>query len=179
MRVADQPLHRGEFVGRGLGAFRGRLAHHIATDSRMTDQRAHIAAAPLAERVHVLGDRLPGEVDALAHHAHRDGLGFREELEIPVMVAGPRRRDHLAALADQDRGVAVLHRGTAIRIPQRLRIEMRVVIDESRSDDPPVGVDGALGARRCICRRRQFFLDAPPRPPGMTARRSRPRHAHS
>ena len=62
------------------------------------------------------------------------------------MVAGPRRRDDLAALTDQDRGVAVLHRGTAIRIPQRLRIEVRVVIDEARRDDPSASVDGALGA---------------------------------
>ena len=177
--VADQPLHRGEFFGGGLGPFRGCLAHHVAADSRMADQRADIAAAALAERVHVFGDQLPGEVDALAHHAHRDGLGLGEEFEVPVMVAGPRRRDDLAALTDQDRGVAVLHRGTAIRIPQRLRIEVRVVIDESRGDDPPARRRWCAWRRRCICRPPQFFLDAPPRPPGMTARRNRPRHARS
>ena len=83
----------------------------------MTDQRANVAAATLAECVHVVGDRLPREVDALAHHAHRDGFGFREELEIPVMIAWTRRRDNLAALPDQDRGMTVLNRGTTIRIP--------------------------------------------------------------
>ena len=112
----------------------------------MTDQGAHIAAATLAECIHVIGDQLPREVDALTHHAHRDGLGFREELEIPVMVARTRRRDDLAALADKDRGVAVLDRGTAIRIPQGLRIEVCMVIDETRGDHPACGVYGTLRA---------------------------------
>ena len=111
----------------------------------MADQSADIAAAALAERIHVFGDQLPGEVDPFPHHAHRDGLRLGEELEIPVVVAGPRRCDHLTALADKDRGVAVLDRGAAIRIPKRLRIEMRMVIDESRSNDPPVSIDGAPG----------------------------------
>ena len=111
----------------------------------MADQGADIAAAALAESVHVLGDRLPGEVDALAHHAHRNRLGLGEEFEVPVMVAGTRRGDHLAALADQDRCVAVLDRGTAIRIPQRLRIEVRMVVDEAWGDDAPAGFDGPPG----------------------------------
>src|SRR4029077_1460105 len=62
-----------------------------------------------------------------------------------VVVVGTRRGDDLAALADKDRGVAVLNRGAAIRIPKRLRIKMRVVIDESWSNDPPVSIDGAPG----------------------------------
>ncbi len=61
------------------------------------------------------------------------------------MVAGPRRGDHLTALTDQDRCVTVLHRGTAIWVPQRLRIEVRMMIDEARGDDPPGGIDGPLG----------------------------------
>ena len=143
--VADQPLHRGNFVGRGFGPFRGGLTHHIAADPGMTNQGADIAAAALAKCIHVFGDQFPGEVDPLAHDAERDRLGFGEKFEIPVMVVRARRGDDLTALTDQDRRVAVLHRGTAIRVPQRLRIKMGVVIDKAWGDDPAVSVDRAPG----------------------------------
>src|SRR5256885_1950133 len=68
--------------------------------------------------------------------------------ERSASVADParaRRRDHLAALADNDHGVAVLHAGTAQGIPHRLGVVMGVMIDEPGGDDTPRGVDGALG----------------------------------
>src|SRR5262244_1853101 len=35
--VADQLLHSGEFLRRGLGTLRGCLTHHIAPDPRMAN----------------------------------------------------------------------------------------------------------------------------------------------
>src|SRR6202007_2020073 len=47
-RLADQPLHRGHFLG-GRLALGGSLAHHITADAGMADQGAYIDAALLAE----------------------------------------------------------------------------------------------------------------------------------
>ena len=90
----------------------------------MTDQGADIDAALLAERVQVVPDRLPGHVDARLQHRERDLLGIGKEFEVPLAVAGAHRRDHLAALADDDRRVAVLQPGAAIGVPDGLRIEI-------------------------------------------------------
>jgi hypothetical protein len=109
----------------------------------MTDQGADIDAAPLGQRIQVIGDRFPRDIDARLQHAERDLFGVRKEFEIPFAVAWARRRDDLAALADNDRRMAVVHRGATVRIPNRLRIEMGMMVDEPGSDDPPFGVDRA------------------------------------
>ena len=41
----------------------GGLAHHIAADAGMADQRADIDAALFAERIEIVADRLPGHID--------------------------------------------------------------------------------------------------------------------
>ena len=58
-------LHGRELLRRGLGALRCGLAHHIAADAGMADQGPDVDAALLAERLQVLADRLPGDVDPL------------------------------------------------------------------------------------------------------------------
>src|SRR5439155_10813636 len=65
--------------------------------------------------------------------------------EIPLAIAGPDRGDDLAALADDDRGVAVVHPRAAIRVPDRLRIEMGMMVDKPGRHDAPLGVDRPLG----------------------------------
>ena len=144
-RLADQPLHRRHFLGGRLHPLGGRLAHHIAADAGMADQRADVDAALLAERIQIVADRFPGHVDPGLQHRQRDLFRVGEEFEIPLAVAGPNRGDDLAALADDDRGVAVVHPRAAIRVPHRLRVEMGVMIDKAGRDDPPFGVDRALG----------------------------------
>ena len=144
-RLADQPLHRRHFFRGGLDALVGGFAHHIAADAGMADQRADIDAALFAERIEIIADRLPGHIDPGLQHRQRDLLGVGEKFEIPLAVAGTHRRDHLAALADDDRGVAVMHPGAAIGVPYRLRVEMGVVVDKARRDDAPRGIDRPLG----------------------------------
>src|SRR5262249_30233392 len=144
-RLADQLFHSSHLTGSRPYAYHRRLAHHIARNSRMADQAADIDAAFLGQRVQVISDRLPGYVDTRLQDGKRNLLGVRKEFEIPLAVSGPRGGDDLAALADDDRRMSVLHRRATIGIPDRLRIEMSVMIDEPRSDDAPLGVDDALG----------------------------------
>jgi hypothetical protein len=47
-------------------------------------------------RLEVISDRLPGEVNPLSEYAQGDRLRLQEKLQVPVVVARPRRRDHLA-----------------------------------------------------------------------------------
>ena len=111
----------------------------------MADERADIDAAPFGERIEVIGDRFPSDIDARPQHPERDLLGVGKEFEIPRAVAGPRRGEDLAALADDHRRMPVLHRGAAIGVPDRLWVEMGMVVDEAGGDDPALGVDPALG----------------------------------
>ena len=144
-RLADQPLHRRQFFRGGLDALVGGFAHHIAADAGMADQRADVDAAALAERIEIVADRFPGHIDPGLQHRQRDLLGVGEEFEIPLAVAGPHRRDDLAALADDDRRVAVMHPRAAIGVPHRLRVEMGVMVDKARRDDAPRRIDRPLG----------------------------------
>src|SRR5437763_225971 len=116
----------------------------------MADQRADIDAAALAERGQVIADRLPAHIDPGLQHRQGDLFGVREEFEIPLAVARPHRRDDLAALADDDRGMTVMHPRAAIGVPHRLRVEMGVMVDKTRRDDPPGGIDRALGGRAVV-----------------------------
>ena len=111
----------------------------------MADQGADIDAALLAERIEIVADQFPGHVDPGLQHRQRDLFCVGEEFEIPLAVAGPNRGNDLAALADDDRGVAVVHPRAAIRVPHGLRVEMGVMVDKAGGDDPPFGVDRALG----------------------------------
>src|SRR5215208_2087403 len=111
----------------------------------MADQRADIDAALFAERIEIVADRLPGHIDPGLQHRQGDLLGVGEKFEIPLAVAGTYRRDHLAALADNNRGVAVMYPGAAIGVPHCLRIEMGMMVDETRRDDAPRSSDRPLG----------------------------------
>src|SRR5262249_5715289 len=84
-------------------------------------------------------------VDPLMYCAQRDGLRRREKFQVPVMVSRPRRSEHLSALAHDHTGVAVLHGVTAQWVPERLRIIMRVMVNEPRGDGPPLRIDDARG----------------------------------
>ena len=61
------------------------------------------------------------------------------------MVSRPRRGEHLPALAHDHAGVAVLYGVTAQRIPERLGIIVRVMVNEPRGDCPTLGIDDASG----------------------------------
>src|SRR4029434_4163314 len=93
------------------------------------------------ESLQVLGDGLPGELYSFLHRAQRDGLRLREKFQVPVMVSRPRRGDRLPAHAHDHRGVAVLHRVTAQRVPERLGVIVGMMVDESGGDDSTLRAD--------------------------------------
>src|SRR5262252_6424106 len=89
--VGDYLNARGKKRGINVGTLLRGLAHHIAADARMADQRADIDAALFAERVQIVADRFPGHVDAGLQHRQRDLLGVGEEFEVPLAVTRPHR----------------------------------------------------------------------------------------
>ena len=57
---------------------------------------------------------------------------------------GAHRREAEAAVADHDRRDAVPARQRAVRIPEQLRVVVRVQVDEAGRDDQAVGVEHAV-----------------------------------
>src|SRR5215471_6653858 len=103
----------------------------------MPDQRPDINAALLAKCIQIVAYRFPGHVDPGPQDRQRDLFGVGEEFEVPLAVARPHRSDNLTALTDDDGSMAVVNPRAAIGVPDRLRVEMGVVIDEPRGDDAP------------------------------------------
>ena len=66
-----------------------------------------IAYSRRAERVEVLGERLPLPLDALVQRGAGDVLDALHQLDEPVLLAGPHRGEADAAVADHDGGDAV------------------------------------------------------------------------
>ena len=110
----------------------------------MADQRAGIHAQTLVEPVHVLAERFPVHVDS-TQHFHRDGFDVGQKLRHPLFLAALHRRQRQGAIAEDDRGGAMLRREGAQRVPCHLRVIMAVVVDEPRRHRQPVSIDGAVG----------------------------------
>ena len=139
-RLPHQAAHRLELLQRGV-AVRALLAHRVQAQGRVADERADVDTEPLADRVHVLGERLPVPGHAGLQHVHRDGLDVREHAGQLLARLGLDRRQRERAVADDHRGGAVVAGVGAERIPHDLRVVVAVVVDEARRDDPPVGLD--------------------------------------
>jgi hypothetical protein len=84
----------------------------------MADQGPDIDAAFFRERIQVIADRFPVHIEPGLHHAERDLLGIRKELEIPLSVTRPHRSDTLAALGDGIPGRRRAHRLSDPRLLQ-------------------------------------------------------------
>ncbi len=137
--AADDLLHLLD-LRVGGARFLAVLAHHVMAHRGVADQVADIDAEPLVETVHVLRDRLPVEIDG-AEHLHRDRFDIGEELGEPLLGALPHRRQRQRAVAEDDRGGAMLGREGAQRVPGDLRVVMAVVVDKPGGDGAARGVD--------------------------------------
>ena len=81
---------------------------------------------------------------------------FSSVRAITLAVLGAGRRDREAAVAGDDGGDAVEARRRERRVPEHLRVVVRVDVDEPGRDDVAAGVEHALavevgadGARPC------------------------------
>ena len=146
-RVAQLALHRLHVRLVGLLLERA-LAHHVGAQRRVTDVAGVIDA--LGQRLQAIeefGKGRPLPVDACLHGLGRNVLRPLQVADHEVLVGRRARRQREAAVAHDRRGDAVIARGRPERIPEDLRVHMRVAVDEPGRDDQPLGVDHL--ARRC------------------------------
>ena len=141
-RLAHEAAHHVELrVGRV--ALRAVLAHRVQPDGRMADERPDVHAEPLADRAHVVRERFPRPWHACLKHLHRDRFDVRQHAGELLALGCLHGRERERAVADDDRGRAVVAGERAERIPQDLGVVMAVVVDEPRRNDAPVGLDDA------------------------------------
>ena len=96
------------------------------------------------DKVEVLGEGLPGPVDACRHGLSGDVLGSLEVAHHQVAGIGPGRCQREAAVAHHRSGHAVKARALAHRVPGDLGIHVGVHIDETGRDGEAFGVDRAV-----------------------------------
>ncbi len=144
--VAHQALHRRDLVISG-GALLAVVIHHVVAHRGVADQVADIDPEIAVHLVEVLRHALPGEFER-AQHLHRDRFDIGEELREAVLLAFAHRRQGQRAIAEDDRGRAVVAGIGAQRIPGDLRVVMAMIVDKARRDDQPRGIDRAPGRPR-------------------------------
>ena len=143
-RLAQDGLHLRDLVVGG-GALVRVVAHHEQPQRGVADVRGEVqrGAAPL-DRREVLGEGREVPRDARAERLDVHVLDVLERAGDDVAVLGPRRRDREAAVAGDDGGDAVEARRRERRVPEHLRVVVRVDVDEPGRDDVPAGVEHAL-----------------------------------
>ena len=141
-RLAGQRAHRGDvLLGGGFQAHRA-LAHHIDPERAMRQLRANVhVARPLVDRIEVFAKAFPGPVQALLEHRAGNVLDAFHQLDQAVAIAGAHGRKAHAAIAHDRGGHAMPARGLQAAVPHRLRVVVRVHIDEARSDQLAARVD--------------------------------------
>ena len=139
-RLLEQAGHRGELVGRRLVADRV-AAHHVAPERAVADQETDVQADPVVDRVEVVAERAPRPRHAVLERGERHALDLRHHPAEVVGVLGVDGREREAAVARDHARHAVQVRRRRGRVPEELRVVVRVRVDEAGGDDEPVGVD--------------------------------------
>ena len=121
------------------------VTHDHATDRRVADEEAGVHREHAVEAVEVLSRRRPVPRHALRERLERHALDAGEHLHQVVAGARPERRDREAAVPADHRRHAVQRRRRERRVPERLRVVVRVDVDEAGRDHAPAGVDRLLG----------------------------------
>ncbi len=133
--------HRAHVVVVGLVLERA-LAHHVRAERRVSEQRRVVhALGESVDRVEELRVGGPAPVDALGERDPGDVLGSLEVAHHQHRLFGGRRCKREAAVAHHRGGHAVPARVRARRVPEDLRVEVGVDVDEPRRDHEAVGVD--------------------------------------
>jgi len=140
-RLSDDPLHRGDLVGTGR-PLRRLFAHHVLAHGRMSDERRDVDPERQSrDGIEVLGEALeaPGNPGLQRLEAH--AFDVLENARDLGAIRGPGRCDSEAAITHDDRRDAVPGRGRQVRVPEDLRIVVRVDVDEAGAHDQTRAVD--------------------------------------
>ena len=122
------------------------LAHDVAAERAVADvARVVDALGQGLDGIEELGEGRPRPRDACGHRRARDVLGPLEVADDQSLVLLAARRQREAAVAHDHRGDAVPARAGPERIPEHLRVHVRVTVDEPGSDHAPLGVDDLAG----------------------------------
>ena len=118
------------------------LAEHVGADRAVRHLRRDVEHARHAvERVEVLGERLPAEVDALGERRAGDVLDALHQLDQERLLARADRREADAAVAHHERGDAVPRRRREQRIPGDLSVVVGVHVHPAGRDDRAARVE--------------------------------------
>ncbi len=134
---------RGHCVDLVVGRFPllARVAHDVAAHRAVADVERGVDADATVERAQVLGERLEAVERDAGERGRIHSLDASEQLDQPVAVARPQRRDGEPAVAGDDRGDAVEAARRRVRLEGELRVVVRVRIDDPGGHHAPVRVD--------------------------------------
>ncbi len=145
-RVAELALHRAKVVLRRRLLERA-LAHHVGAEGAVAEvARVVDALGQGVETVEPLRKRRPPPLDARLHRLERDVLGTLEVPDDEVLVGRGARGERKSTVAHHHGRDTVPARAGAERVPEDLRVHVRVAVDETGCDDQAVGVDDLAGA---------------------------------
>jgi hypothetical protein len=140
-RLADDPPHRLD-LGVGRRTLGRGVAHHVLPHGRVADIRGHVEAQGQAgDGREVFREGLEAPRNARFERLERHPLHVLEDARDRAAVLRPRRRDAEAAVAHDDGGDAMPGRGRQVRVPEDLRVVVRVHVDEARRDDETLAID--------------------------------------
>ncbi len=167
--LSEQALHLVLLAGRRMPA-RRILAHHDPPDRRVSDEEPRVHRELVLEPIEVLRRRRPVPRHALRERFEGHALDPCEHPHQVVAVLGAERRDREPAVASDHRGDAVQRRGRQRRVPERLRVVVRVDVDEARRDREARRIDGLFGRLGHLADRDDLTVPdadvgAAPRPP--------------
>ena len=139
-RVVQQRGDRVELLGRRLVAD-AVGAHHVAAQRAVADHEPDVERDPAVERAEVVGERAPVPRHAVLERGERHALDLRHHPAEVVGVVGRDRREREAAVAGDHARDAVQVRRARGRVPEQLRVVVRVRVDDAGRDHEAAGVD--------------------------------------
>ena len=149
-RRGDLGAHLDQLGRRRRAAFLGGgCAERELAERRVAHQARRVhAERARGQRVEVAAVAPPAERHAGEDALGRDLFDGLERAREPLLVAGLHRREGHAAVAHHHRGDAVPAAGARERIPEELRVEVRVRVDEAGRHQAAGGVDRPPAALR-------------------------------
>ncbi len=141
-RLSRQLRHERYVLGARDFALGAALPHHVQPQRAVRDLDRDVdVEGPAVERVHELGEGLPGPGQALVEHRARDVLDPFHQLDQPPAVGRPDRREADPAVAGDDRRDPVPGRRDHPLTPRRLAVVVGMDVDEPRRDEEAGRVD--------------------------------------